>query len=49
MLAIVFGVKKFHQYVYGRSFQIITGHKPLLRLLREHKRISSIAASRIQR
>ena len=49
MLAIVFGVKKFHQYVYGRSFQIITGYKPLLRLLREHKRISSIAASRIQR
>ena len=31
-LAIVFGVKKFHQYLYGRKFSIITDHKPLLGL-----------------
>ena len=48
-LAIIFGVKKFHQYVYGRPFQIIPDHKPLLGLLHEHKGIPSMAASRIQR
>ena len=48
-LAIIFGVKKFHQYVYGRPFQIITDHKPVLGLLHEHKGIPSMAGSRIQR
>ena len=49
-LAIIFGVKKFHQYVYGQPFQIITDHKPILGgLLHEHKSIPSVAASRIQR
>ena len=48
-LAIIFGVKKFHQYVYGCPFQIITDHKPLLGLLQEHKSIPSMAASRIPR
>ena len=48
-LAIIFGVKKSHQYVYGHLFQIITDHKPLLGLLHEHKSIPSMAASRIQR
>ena len=48
-LAVISGVKKFHQYVYGRPFQIITDHKPLLGLLHEHKSIPSMAASRIQR
>ena len=48
-LAIIFGVKKFHQYIYGRQFQIITDHKSLLGLLHEHKGIPSMAASRIER
>lgn len=28
--AIVFGVKKYHQYLYGRHFNIKCNHKPLL-------------------
>ncbi|XP_058024057.1 uncharacterized protein K02A2.6-like, partial [Ahaetulla prasina] len=32
-LAIVSGVKKFHKYVFGRDFEIITDHRPLLGLL----------------
>ena len=29
-LAVVFAVKKFHQYLFGRRFSIFTDHKPLL-------------------
>ncbi|XP_026281310.1 uncharacterized protein K02A2.6-like [Frankliniella occidentalis] len=34
-LAIIFGVTKFHQYLYGlgQEFQILTDHKPLISLL----------------
>ena len=27
-LALVFGVKKFHQYMHGRHFSLVTEHKP---------------------
>ena len=48
-LAIIFAVKKFHQYIYGRQFQVITDHKSLLGLLHEHKGVPSMAASKIER
>ena len=48
-LAIVFGVKKFHYYLYGRHFIIESDHKPLSYLFSESKGISVTASSRIQR
>ena len=39
-LAIIFGVKRFHQYCYGRKFTILSDHKPLEGLLGESKPIS---------
>jgi len=47
--AVVFGVKKFHQYLYGRPFAITTDHKPLLGLFNEARAIPQMASSRIQR
>ena len=48
-LAIVFAVKKFHNYIYGRQFLIESDHRPLSFLFGEHKAVPQMASSRIQR
>ena len=48
-LAIVFGVGRFKQYIYGRKFCIRTDHKPLLGLLGEQKGIPANASPRMIR
>ena len=48
-LAIVFGVKKFHQYLYGRQFSLLTDHKPLTTILGPKTGIPTLAAARLQR
>ncbi|XP_063961269.1 uncharacterized protein K02A2.6-like [Lytechinus pictus] len=48
-LGIIFGIKKFHQYLLGRNFTLITDHKPLLHLLGPKSSIPTMAASRMQR
>ena len=48
-LAIIFGVKKYHQYLYGRQFEKKNDHKPLTHLFNENKTIPAMASGRIQR
>ena len=48
-LALVFGVKRFHQYLYGRTFTLITNHKPLTTILGPHQAIPTLAAACLQR
>ena len=48
-LAIVFGVKKFHQYIFGRRFTILSDHKPLQYIFMETSAIPPMASARIQR
>ena len=48
-LAIVFGIKKFHQYLFRRRFSLLTNHKPLTLLLSLKRGIPVLAASRLQR
>ena len=48
-LALVFGVKKFHQFLYGRQFTLLTDHKPLTTILGSHTGIPPLAAARLQR
>ena len=48
-LAVIFGVKHFHQYLYGRRFTILTDHQPLRRLFSETKAVPPMASGRIQR
>ena len=48
-LAIVFGVKKFHHFLYGRHFTILSDHKPLQHLFSESRPVPALASARIQR
>ncbi|XP_026533522.1 uncharacterized protein K02A2.6-like, partial [Notechis scutatus] len=48
-LAIVAAVKKFHEYLYGRRFTLITDHKPLLGILAGNKATPNILSPRMTR
>ena len=48
-LAVIFAVKKFHQFLYGRHFVIYTDHKPLLGLFNPEKATPTMASGRVQR
>lgn len=49
--AIIFGVRRFHQYLYGRSdpFILRTDHKPLLSIFGFQRGIPEVSANRLQR
>ena len=47
-LAIVFGVTKFHVYLYGHPFTIYSDHKPLQHLFNPSKAISAMASAQVQ-
>ena len=32
-LSLVFGIQKFHQFLYGRRLTVVMDHKPLLTIL----------------
>lgn len=48
-LALLFSVKKFHNFLYGRRFTLVTDHRPLIFLLGPTKAVPTLAAARIQR
>ncbi|CAF3487193.1 unnamed protein product, partial [Rotaria socialis] len=48
-LSIIFGIKKFHQYLAGRTFELVTDHKPLLSIFNPTKGIPVTTANRLQR
>ena len=48
-LSCIFGIKKFHAYLLGHHFELITDHKPLLGLLRENCSTSAQVSARIKR
>lgn len=48
-LAIMFGLQKFHQYLFGRKFILYTDHRPLTMILGSKTGIPAVAVSRLQR
>ena len=47
-LAIIWGVKKFHVYLFGQSFTLYTDHQPLTYIFHPHKSIPVVTAARLQ-
>ena len=47
-LAIIWGVKKLHNYWYGQNFFIVTDHQPLTSLFHQKKSIPIMTAARLQ-
>ncbi|XP_063542080.1 uncharacterized protein K02A2.6-like [Cydia strobilella] len=48
-LAIVFSTQKFHQYLYGKRFTLVTDHKPLISIFGPQTGVPSMTSSRMQR
>lgn len=48
-LAIIYGLKKFYQYVYGRKFILVTDHRPLRAMFGPGKATPALAANRLSR
>ena len=48
-LSCIFGIKKFHNSLFGHAFELVTDHKPLLGLLKEDRATSPQASARIKR
>ena len=48
-LALVWGVKKFHLYLFGRHFTLVTDHEPLTSILNPKKGIPAMTVARLQR
>ena len=48
-LGIIFGVKKFHSYIYGSDFIIRCYHQPIYYLFNESRAVPPMASGRLQR
>ena len=48
-MALIWGVKKFHTYVFARRFTLRTDHKPLTAIFNPAKAIPATTAARLQR
>ena len=48
-LSIVWGIRKFNDYLFGQRFTIVTDNRPLSHIFAPKKDVPSMAAARIQR
>ena len=46
-LALLWGVKKFHNYLYGRTFTLVTNHQPHVSIFHPEKCVPAMTADRL--
>lgn len=46
-LSIVWGVKRFYQYLFGRHFHLVTDHKPLVSIFSPNSKLPCLSATRM--
>ncbi|XP_054707489.1 uncharacterized protein K02A2.6-like [Uloborus diversus] len=46
-LSIVWAVKKYYQYLFGRHFHLVTDHKPLVSIFAPNKSLPCLSATRM--
>ena len=49
VLALIFGIKKFHKFVYGQHFTLVTDHKPFIAIMGPKRGQPALAAASMQR
>ena len=47
-LSLIFGMKKFHKYLYGREFTLLTDHRPLQTIFGKKTGVPTAAAAQLQ-
>lgn len=48
-LAIIFAIKRFHKYLYGQNFVLLTDHQPLQTIFNPNKALPSMSVARLVR
>lgn len=48
-LSIIFGIKRFFQFLYGRRFLLVTDHQPLVSIFGEKTSLPPLVATRLHR
>ena len=48
-LGIIWAVRRFHYYLYGREFELVTDHMPLTHIFNRNKGISEMSSNRLSR
>ena len=43
-----YGMKHFHQYIYGHKLMLVTNHKPLMTILKPKTGVPTMAAAHLQ-
>ncbi|GFT31024.1 retrovirus-related Pol polyprotein from transposon 412 [Trichonephila clavipes] len=46
-LSIVWGVKRFYQYLFGQHFDLVTDHKPLVSIFASNRSLPCLSATRM--
>ena len=47
--SLVYAVKKFHGYLFGRQFTLLTDHKPSTTIFGPKRGVPTLATARLQR